>query len=333
MTLRTDSVIFDCPQNVHDPPGHILKMSAKRYRRHSADGTGLTLLFAHCVGAHKEQWEPTIARIFERCAPSTVSEAWAVDWQNHGDSAVLNRELLSTSPSRVYGVSAIEWGEAVAAFIRSPHLRGKRIVPIGHSAGAGTLVLTMKDLPVCQLVYPALILVEPTIIFKEDFYREIEERASTMDFVVTATLNRRERWKSREEAYSWMAKRVPWDVWDPRVLHMPTEHNLESTPDGGVITKADRRQEALCYVDTLPHFAAAEELRRISSHVPVHFIWGKESVGTLVPENVKEAFETGIAASVRTVEGGHLIVQEKPDAVADAICDILDTIVLPRSKL
>lgn len=49
----------------------------------------------------KEHWEPTIQRLFESSFGSTIGsvpvirEAWAFDWQTHGDSAVHNAEALS----------------------------------------------------------------------------------------------------------------------------------------------------------------------------------------------------------------------------------------------
>ncbi|KAJ7121475.1 Alpha/Beta hydrolase protein [Mycena epipterygia] len=328
MQLETTSVVLDCPQNVRDAPGHILKMSAKRYytSQSAANSNGLTLLFAHCIGAHKEQWEPTIRQIFE-LRHSQVHEAWAFDWQTHGVSALLNRELLETA-SREYGVSASEWSEAIAAFVRSPCMHGKRMVPIGHSAGAGTMVLTAKDTPLPSIPYLSLVLIEPTVIPRELFYRHVDDRVSTMEFVVSATTSRRERWRSRPDAKAWLARRVPWDSWDPRALHMLSTYGLTDVPEGGVAIKCDRRQEALSYPDVEPHFAAAVELGRISRAVPVHFIWGSES--PLVPDFVQEALCDGTegrtAASVTQVPAGHMVVQEQPDKVAEAICAILDTI-------
>lgn len=32
-----------------------------------------------------------------------------------------------------------EWASALTAFVRSPRMRGHRIVPLGHSAGAGAM--------------------------------------------------------------------------------------------------------------------------------------------------------------------------------------------------
>ncbi|KAJ6576021.1 Alpha/Beta hydrolase protein [Mycena vulgaris] len=329
MPLETSSIVFDCPQNVKDAPGNILKMSAKRYRttESAQNSTGLTLLFSHCIGAHKEQWEPAIERIFE-LRHSQVREAWAFDWQTHGDSAMLNRRLLETSPSRVYGVSASEWSEAIAAFLESPQMQGRRIVLIGHSAGAGAMVLTTKDTPLSSIPHAGLILIEPTVIPRDLFYLRLDDRVVTMEFVVSATVSRRKRWRSRAEAHAWLARRVPWDSWDPRALRMLSTYGLADAPDGGVVIKCDRRQEALSYPDVEPHFAAAQELGRISCTVPVHFIWGAES--PLVPEFVQEALCDGsegrTAASVTRVPGGHMVVQENPDGVAEAICAILDSI-------
>ncbi|KAJ6503882.1 Alpha/beta hydrolase fold-1, partial [Mycena sanguinolenta] len=269
---------------------------------------------------------------------SVVREAWAFDWQTHGESAILNRQLFTTSPSRVYGVSASEWSDAIAAFVNSPRMHSRQIVAIGHSAGAGTMVLTIKDKPMSEIPFVSFILIEPTIISRDLFYAHLEDRAGQMEFVVAATTARRERWRSREDAHSWMSKRVPWDLWDPRVVRKLSEHSLAASPDGGVVIKGDRVQEALSYPDVQPHFDAAQELSRISQKIAVHFIWGGE--GSLVPQFVQDALASSdgrVAASVTRVDAGHLVVQEQPDAVADAICTILDTIGVsseaPRNKL
>ena len=56
------------------------------------------------VSSDKEQWEPALAQLFELAAGSDPShtvpirEAWALDAPNHGDSAVLNRDVLKNRP-------------------------------------------------------------------------------------------------------------------------------------------------------------------------------------------------------------------------------------------
>ncbi|KAF7300477.1 AB hydrolase-1 domain-containing protein [Mycena chlorophos] len=333
-SLRVDSLVFDCPQNAREAPGERLKMAVKRYSRETTPqaSAGLTLLFAHCVGAHKEAWEPAIERIFA-LAGAGVNEAYAFDWQTHGDSAVLNRQLLDpeTRAGRVDGVSVREWAEAIAAFVRSPALQGKRIVAIGHSAGAGAMLLSTKHLP-SPPPYQTVIVVEPTAIPGEMFYRELDYRISTMEFVVSATLARRETWKSRDVAFAWMRKRVPWVEWDERVVKAFVDHGLETTPDGQVRIKGDRRHEALCYPDPIPHFEAADLLATTPAVTGrTHFVWA-EAENVLVPRDVRDALIVG-AASVSGVKGGHLIVQENPDGVAATICTILERLAQPKSRL
>ena len=65
-----------------------------------------------------------------------------------------------------------------------------------------------------------MILVEPTIVTREVFNAELEDRMSVMNFAVTATSTRRDTWRSREQALKYFKKRIPWELWDPRVLQI-----------------------------------------------------------------------------------------------------------------
>ena len=44
--------------------------------------------------ADKEQWEPLIDSLLCSPARSLIESVWAVDWQNHGQSAVLDQDVL-----------------------------------------------------------------------------------------------------------------------------------------------------------------------------------------------------------------------------------------------
>ncbi|KAF7300741.1 AB hydrolase-1 domain-containing protein [Mycena kentingensis (nom. inval.)] len=342
LPLDVASSTFECPQNIRDPAGVRLKLAVKRYTTPDAapPEDGLTLLLAHCIGAHKEQWEPTIQRIFA-LRSVLVHDAYAVDWQTHGDAAVLNRGILESSPGRVDGVSAAEWGEAIGAFVRSSSMRGKRIVGIGHSASCSALVHSSESeyqstSSTPQSPYSAFILIEPTSIPQDLYYRDLDTRMSQMEFVVSATLRRREAWASREEAFAWMRNRVPWSVWDHRVLRRLVDHGLgpdPSGPAGSVRVKADRRYEALSYTDTQPHFDAPAVIARLASKsTPVHFVWAEG--GELIPLFVQEYFASAAAggASTSKVAGGHMLVQENPDGLAERICVILDDVCESRAR-
>ncbi|KAF5337656.1 hypothetical protein D9758_012998 [Tetrapyrgos nigripes] len=287
-----------------------LKMTAKRYTLDGSERNvhGLTLLFAHCIGAHKEQWEPTIERIFhtqlnrhkngiKKSKYYQIREAWAFDWQNHGDAGVLNRELLKDRPE---GVSVYEWASAIAAFVKSLYLKGHRIVPMGHSAGAGAVfhlhfffvsyvtelrMLSTKSFPIpitqhfyqSQIPYVSLVLIEATMVTRDLFFKHFDDRMATMEFTVEATAIRRDTWPGREEAFKWLSKRFPWNGWDERVVRILADYGLQEAPsssssDSGqnqvVTLKCDKKQEAISYPDVDPHFEAVAELERVCRVLP-----------------------------------------------------------------
>jgi hydroxymethylglutaryl-CoA lyase len=83
---------------VFDPrPNYPLLITANRYP-FSEDSEGLTLVFAHGTGFHKEQWEPTIEDLKKLLeddrAVTKIREVWSIEAPNHGDSAILNEEVL-----------------------------------------------------------------------------------------------------------------------------------------------------------------------------------------------------------------------------------------------
>ncbi|PPQ76780.1 hypothetical protein CVT26_001952 [Gymnopilus dilepis] len=309
-----------------------LKMAAKRYTRGPSERNrrGLTLLFAHCIGAHKEQWEPIIDRLFDlqknKDSCRRLREAWCFDYQNHGDSAVLNKEHLKDRPE---GVSSYEWSAAIAAFVNSPRMRGHHIVPIGHSAGAAAVLMTTKHLPT-PYQYMSLILIEPTLVTRDLFNAHLEERMEQMDFAVSTTLTRRDNWQSREQAFRYFKKRIPWGMWDERVVQLYVEYGLEDAFDGaGVVLKCDRKQESVSFPDVEPHFEGAAKLSEICQFVPIHLIWGTRN--DLVPDYIQESLcdvtEGRKVSSVTKIEdAGHQVVQEKPQELALAISRILDSV-------
>lgn len=125
-TSRLEATAFTLP--AQDIPND-LPITAKRYTfdNSSENADGLTLILAHCVGARmlavpfhlfntlpelvyctcadKEQWEPTLLHLFEsqNSLPrhSQIREAWSFDWQNHGDAAILNKDILEQRPTGI----------------------------------------------------------------------------------------------------------------------------------------------------------------------------------------------------------------------------------------
>ncbi|KAF8629553.1 hypothetical protein AX15_003385 [Amanita polypyramis BW_CC] len=332
--LQVEPLVFDCPSdatgsNAPNISKGKLKMTAKRYTvGNSAYNTeGLTLLFVHCIGSHKEQWEPTISRIFERQQhkdpADKIREAWSVDWQNHGDSALLNREAIRSRPE---GISAYEWALAIAALVRSPYMKGHRIIPFGHSAGATAALISAKEFPTADIPYVAVVLIEPTMAPKEVFYSRYEERKAAVDFAVNTTSIRRDTWPSKDDAFAYFMKRVPWKGWDPRVVRLLVDYGLEETTEGAKL-KCDRRQEAVSYGDLEPHFEGANFISRLCHSLPIHLIFGARDklVQDFMKDSLSDASQGRFVASISHVKhAGHMVVQEQPDRLGDLICEILD---------
>ncbi|KAJ7628804.1 alpha/beta-hydrolase [Roridomyces roridus] len=324
MQLTVSSFVFTCPQDARSPQGTFLKMTAKRYstKHSSSNSGGLTLLFGHGVGAHKEIWEPVIEDIFAMDKRRCIREAWAMDRQDHGDAALLNAEEIARN--RKDGVYSYEWSRAIAAFASSPRMRGHRIVTISHSAGAISMVGSTKFVDLERNPFVAMILVEPSIVAAElDPYTE-----GGIGPLTSAIRIRRDTWDSREAAHKWMQTRFPWNMWDPRVLRAHIDHGFKDTPEGKVTLKCDKSHEANAFLDKVAHFDSVDQVGRICSLLPLHIIWGDRD--DIIPEagkgSISDRSQGRVAASVTKMEGGHMLVQETPTELALELCRLFETI-------
>lgn len=81
-------------------------------------------------------------------------------------------------------------------------------------------MLTLRGVPLQELPYVALVLVEPTMIPEELFYAHFDDRMATMEMIVAATSLRRDKWPSREDAFEWFRGKTPWKTWDSRTLRL-----------------------------------------------------------------------------------------------------------------
>ncbi|KAJ7224126.1 hypothetical protein GGX14DRAFT_557016 [Mycena pura] len=170
-----------------------LVVSAKCYKlcssttaRATPRSRSIVLLLAHGLGFHKEHWEPFLQELSRLLTDfsqdrQTVTEAWALDCQDHGDSAVLNEQALSISHRFV---SCYDYGKAFVALLQSPcflHNKDARIVFVGHSAGAASAILastyfpTFRDIP-----FHCWFLIEPAMI-RQDLVESDEECTACAD--------------------------------------------------------------------------------------------------------------------------------------------------------
>ncbi|KAJ7349637.1 hypothetical protein DFH08DRAFT_935664 [Mycena albidolilacea] len=328
-TFRVKSIVFN-----PGPDEHALKLTAKCYSPGTNNPNGLTLSCAHGTGIDvpfvgRTPGTDSIFKMHENtnCGFS-LREVWSVDWQSHGLRAVVNEATLSDRPADRPAVSVVEWAEAIAEFIQSPHLRGHHIVGIGHSAGssapndpkfasANRVVCRSHncragDVPQCS----------------QDFYRDYgEERNSALSTAIMIVNARRTTWPNRDEAFSYMKLNFIWKGWDARVLRTYVDYGMHDLPGSdGVVISTKKEQEISAYTNVPPHLEAVDLYRRIVPWVPVHFIFGARN--DLVPPEAQDSiFDPGNniqASSIQCVHrAGHMVLQEKPDGLAVAICKVL----------
>ncbi|KAJ7064860.1 hypothetical protein C8F01DRAFT_1081093 [Mycena amicta] len=231
--LESAQITFDTPPTSHDPPGRVLKMTAKSYwlGNSRANEQGFCLLFAHGIGARAFADKSKLQQ--EKPRYQRVNEVWSFDWQSHGDAAIINATGASVLRLRI-----------IAAKDMSPY------------------------------PYTTVLLVEPTLTSPDLYYKHV---APFQDTMIAPIRTRKERWRSRNEAASWLAKRLPWKNWDQRVLLKFIEYGLYDCENGEVQLKCTRHVEALAFPDVQPHFASIEELGRTSRLVPIHLLWGDTS--------------------------------------------------------
>lgn len=301
-----------------------LKMAAKRYTpTASTKNDGKVLIFLHATGTHKEHWEPVIANIFS--STQSVKECWAFDSLNHGESALLNaKEIAGFSPS------ISDWARGIAEFAEN-RLRGERIIVVGHSAGASAAMFSTKCYSSGELPYESIILVEPPMIDRHVFQANIKDRERQTSMLTKAIAAQRNTWNNRKAAFEYFVKRAPWKTWDIRTVVIHVNHGLRPLdpehPLDSVTTKCDKRHESSGFTDFGSTFEAAEQIEKVCATVPIHIIYGKKD--SLVPQYSQDSLSDlskgrKPASISRISSGGHLVVQEDPDAVSAQILSILN---------
>ncbi|KAJ0393380.1 hypothetical protein P43SY_001227 [Pythium insidiosum] len=193
----------------------------------------IVLLFCHGGGYHKNTWKPIIRRIQQSpLLQAFPCEYVSVDLRYHGEKydhsdpgKILYEGDDKTSPRVVHPVR--EWTKFAPLDIieqlkeiRAKDDRPTRIVGIGHSMGASTMLNVETTYPQS---FDGLVMFEPVCNAKE-----MKEAAKTVvDAMVSATL----------------AREGEWDNWDSVLKHFTTSKRyrrwhkecLDAFFDGGVI--------------------------------------------------------------------------------------------------
>ncbi|KAJ7249203.1 Alpha/Beta hydrolase protein [Mycena haematopus] len=330
--LDIAAFILDSPPT---PSGQALRVAAKRYRfLCNMPQRGITLLLLHGLGQHKEQWEPILEKLFalhsDRSDFPQIREAWALDWQSHGESAVLNEGALTDDPKTA---SVDLWGHAIANFLKSEFVSGHRMVGVGYSFGTIGLMLSTRHFDKCP--YDRIILVEPSIMEKEQWTTSHVKLQSAFDVYDKVVRHRRDVWTSKEAAHKYLMDRLPWKSWDPRVLTLFSEHalKLSTDKDGNVsaVRKCPAIHEGLAFPSNIATgnvWDAAEQISKLALRVPIDVVCGEKT--DVMPPVIREGFVDKtkrfgrIVSSITVIPGvGHMVIQQLPDVVASTISSLL----------
>ncbi|KAJ3189016.1 hypothetical protein HK101_009011 [Irineochytrium annulatum] len=300
----------------------------------------VTILMAHANGLIKELWHPVISSLTSRL-PLTISvtiHAW--DARNHGDSAALNAAYFDANVTEMY-----DWWDsgrdalAVARWaIRADPKT--RLVGVGHSFGGCSLMM-------CEVlnegIMDAMVLIEPILFTRE--YFEVTPGVTPHDNpLVGITRKRKSVFTDKQEARSYFGEKDFFKKWVPDALRIYVDHGIgEFKTDSGATEfrlKCPPSQEAAVFAGGNP-FGVASYVPALRP--PVTFLDGAISphARKSFPMRGKVVVRNKYYASVVrrgryvTVEGaGHMVICEKPDAVAEEIAKSVKlALVEPMSKL
>ncbi|KAH6886155.1 Alpha/beta hydrolase family-domain-containing protein [Thelonectria olida] len=275
-----------------------LRLSVHDYSVLGSNKDGLTVILTHGTSFNKNFWELVIHYLLcQKDLRTEVRRLIAIDAANHGDSAVLNREVL---PSKAC------WADDsrdILHTLRFLAVDGPAL-GIGHSFGGGSMSHAHMMDPGAFL---ATILVEP-ILF---------QMKSQTEAVARMTLGRRDTWDSQSAVATAFERSKSLQDWDRRQLKVYIEHGTFSTGAEGEskrTLKTPKEQEVATYL-AAPHPQILELLSESTGRH--HFIWGSES--KVVSSNDRRSVERIIQppSTSQVIAGaGHLIPMTHPEQLS-----------------
>ncbi|RIA85215.1 Alpha/Beta hydrolase protein [Glomus cerebriforme] len=278
-----------------------LRLSVNCYERDikKSNSEGITMILAHATGFHKETWEPVIKSLFGYNRLD-VGKVFAFDCYNHGDSALLNEQIL---PDK------FKWWDLaydILQIIDYTQIK-KPVVGIGHSIGGAGMVMSELIKPD---TFSCIVCVDP--VLSPHF---LIKPAFDMNLIS----KRRDIWPNRETTKSLFLKNPFFKSWDSEVLELHIKYGIRELPDGQVALKCPKLQEFYTFMDDNSFSVIDAFFRLHEIECPILFLTGEKS--NLNSKEWKSLIQT------RTQRGewyevlgcSHLVTMENPKQVANGI--------------
>ncbi|KAF4039870.1 Alpha/beta hydrolase family [Phytophthora infestans] len=294
----------------------------------------VTLLFAHGAGFCKTIWEPITRRLQESPLlqhAAVQTEYFSFDFKYHGgnrDESETPRVDLSdpTSP-RVHHSSGdlttwttAEMLQRVRAF-KSKHPQ-RILIGIGHSMGACALWNTEVQRPGS---FDGLVLFEPV-------FGDMNVDPVT-DFLVSITLQRESSWPTREAAETHLRSFNNFSAWDHESLEAYIKGGLiEDKSTGRTSLACSPAMEASLYCHKLM-YCPDEQLARVKCQVFFHSGARSKMFLPSLFEEMNEKWPHIYSVGKPIPRCSHVMVVEKPEAVAQKILESLSELEPYRSTL
>ncbi|KAG2153451.1 Alpha/beta hydrolase fold-1 [Suillus bovinus] len=341
--MSPTSNLLECEALLEPDQHYPLYITAKKYwlpefEAHWDDKEAVTLVLLHSTSFHKETWQPTLERIFQRSSAHSrnssrslkIKCAWAIDCPNHGVSAALNDDALRQAPFyRDFGCR--RYADAVHRFMSARPMfdfRSQRLVGIGHSLGGVAITILQNLEPAFK--FSSVILVEPML---SPTAEAVEPLCRTL---IKNAYERRDVWPSREYAHQDLRSRTRCKRWDPRVLDLYIKFGLRTHPGArhlkmpydGVSLACSRDEEVAMYREPDGATKPVQDLDKICPRIPVSIVFGDNN--EYIPRAVQDALidpASGrqFSSVTRIDEAGHLVPQHAPNELGEQIFDILST--------
>ncbi|RHZ88638.1 hypothetical protein Glove_21g248 [Diversispora epigaea] len=267
------------------------------------DNSKITIIFAHATGYHKEVWEPIIRGLNEKRGKRwSGGTMYALDATNHGDSAILNQDILPDS------FKWTDYARDILQVIDHFNIKGP-IVGVGHSLG-GCAIL-MAEL-FRSGTFSALVSIDPVLYpFKVKQYNSF-----------SSVLSRRDVWPNREAVKSSFLRHTFFRAWDPEVLDLHVQYGLRDLPSGEVTLKCPKDQESYVFEhdhDTV--FDAFTGLPEIQC--PILFITGSRSFSINPQDSALLKASRCKNGHLIIINCGHLVPLEKPHETMETISNFI----------